>query len=120
MGQLECPACRSLSPVGSETCSECGEPLTLFGRVIERQGNQSLSRRQSQMRERAGQIKENAQISSEQRMAGFREIDDRRLEAERQDMLAQHDRDRRLFRSVAIGLGVFLIVVAIMSLISLL
>jgi hypothetical protein len=119
-GQLQCPSCKSSNPIGTETCVTCGEPLTIFGRVISRQGGQTKSHRLEQMRSRASEIKEKERASSEVRMAGFKKIDRRRMEFERKQLLAQRLRDRRLFRNVAIGLGLFFLIVTIISLVVLL
>jgi hypothetical protein len=119
-GQLECPSCQSLNPFGMETCSICGEPLTIVGRVISRQGSQTKSQRVQQMRARAGAIQEEARISSDARMAEFVEIDRQRIEREHEQSYARQLRDRQLFRNVAIGLGLFLLFVAIVTLVILL
>jgi predicted amidophosphoribosyltransferase len=116
-GQLECPSCQSLNPIGMETCSVCGEPLTIVGRVISRQGSQTKSQRLEQMRARAGVLKEEARVSSEVRMTEFVKIDRRRIEREREESYIQQLRDRLLFRNVAIGLGVFLLIVAVVTLV---
>lgn len=119
-GQLECPSCQSLNPIGTELCMACAEPLTIFGRVLSRQGLQVQSKRLEQMRNRAGEIKDQALKSSDIRMAGFREIDQRRIESEQAAMQAQRERDRRLFRYVAFALGLFMLIVAVISLVVLL
>jgi Fe2+ transport system protein B len=103
-----------------ETCSICGEPLTIVGRVISRQGSQTKSQRVQQMRARAGAIQEEARISSDARMAEFVEIDRQRIEREHEQSYARQLRDRQLFRNVAIGLGLFLLFVAIVTLVILL
>jgi hypothetical protein len=100
-----------------ETCSVCGEPLTIVGRVISRQGSQTKSQRLEQMRARAGVLKEEARVSSEVRMTEFVKIDRRRIEREREESYIQQLRDRLLFRNVAIGLGVFLLIVAVVTLV---
>ncbi|MGD8632813.1 MAG: zinc ribbon domain-containing protein [Anaerolineales bacterium] len=119
-GQLLCPACHTLNSIDAETCTGCGEPLTIFGRVMARQGSQSRSQRLEQMRGRAGAIKEEARKSSDARMATFKEIDHRRFEHEREEIIAQQMRDRRLFRGVAIGLGIFFLIIIVAALVTLL
>ncbi len=119
-GQLQCPNCEATHPIGMEMCSLCGEPLTLFGRVMIRQGLQSKPHRLEQMRSRAVTIQEHARLSSEIRMAGFEEIDKRRLENEQSAQAAQQQRDRQLFRYLALGIGIFLLVIAAVSLVILL
>lgn len=85
-----------------------------------RQGIQTKSHRLEQMRTRAGTIKEQARLSSDARMAEFIQIDQRRIEHERADLYAQQQRDRRLYRNVALGFGIFLFLVAAISLVILL
>jgi hypothetical protein len=53
-------------------------------------------------------------------MATFNEIDHRRFEHEREEIIAQQMRDRRLFRSVAIGLGIFFLIIIVTALVTLL
>ena len=50
-------------------------------------------------------------------MEGFLEIDRKRKSAEREAAVRQQEADRQLFRYVKIGLGIFLAIVAIVSLI---
>lgn len=119
-GRLQCPACQSINELGVEMCAACGEPLTIVGRVLSRQGLQTRSQRLEQMRFRNEAIKEEERLSSDVRMSGFVEIDRRRIEAEHESLLAQQALDKRLFRNVAIGLGLFLLFVAIVSLVILL
>ncbi|MGD8730701.1 MAG: zinc ribbon domain-containing protein, partial [Anaerolineales bacterium] len=119
-GQLQCPSCQTLNPIGHETCMNCAEPLTILGRVISRQGLQTKSQRLEQMRQRASAIKAEAQSSSDARMAEFVEMDRRRIQLEREAVLVQQEKDRLLFRNVAIGIGIFLLVVVLISLVILL
>jgi hypothetical protein len=72
------------------------------------------------MRGRANAIKQEARRSSDIRMAALNEIDQRRIEHEREDLVAQKLRDQRLFRGVAIGLGLFLFIIAAVALVILL
>lgn len=53
-------------------------------------------------------------------MAALKEIDQRRIEHEREDLVAQKLRDQRLFRSVAIGLGLFFLIIVVAALVILL
>jgi hypothetical protein len=55
--------------------------------------------------------------ASEVRMEVFLEIDRKRKTAEREAALMQEEADRQLFRYVRIGLGIFLAIVAVASLI---
>lgn len=116
-GQLRCRACQTLNPIGTESCSNCGEPLTIVSQVISRQGSPSKSQRLEQMRSRAGAIQEEARVSSDARMAEFMEVDRRRIEGEHEALLAQQEHDRRLFRNLAIGMGVFFLLIAAATLV---
>ena len=55
--------------------------------------------------------------ASEVRMEDFLEIDRKRKAAEREAAVMQEEADRQLFRYVRIGLGIFLAIVAVASLI---
>jgi hypothetical protein len=72
------------------------------------------------MRGRASAIKAQALASSDARMAEFVEIDKRRIELEREAKLVQDQTDRLLFRNVFIGLGIFIIILVVISLVILL
>ncbi len=87
---------------------------------MNRQGLQSRSHRLEQMRSQASAIKEAARLSSEARMAGLNEVDQRRIEHERAERYAQEQRDQQLFRNLAIGIGIFLLMIAAISLVILL
>jgi hypothetical protein len=100
-----------------ESCSNCGEPLTIVSQVISRQGSQLKSQRLEQMRSRAGAIQEEARVSSDARMAEFMEVDRRRIKGEHEALRAQQEHDRRLFRNLAIGMGVFLLLIAVATLV---
>lgn len=119
-GQLQCRACQTLNPIGTENCANCGEPLSIISQVISRQGSQQKSQRLEQMRSRAGAIQEQARQSSETRMAEFMEIDRRRLQSEHEALAARQEQDRRVFRSLAIGLGIFFFIIAVATLVILL
>jgi hypothetical protein len=72
------------------------------------------------MRGRASAIKAQALASSDARMAEFVEIDKRRIELEREAKLVQDQTDRLLFRNVFIGLGIFIFILVVISLVILL
>jgi hypothetical protein len=100
-----------------DTCSVCGEALTIVGRVMTRQGSQIKSQRLEQARSHANLIKDVERVSSDKRMAGFVEIDRRRLEYEREAQKLQEYKDRQLFRGLALGLGIFLLLIAVVTLV---
>ena len=108
-GKRLCPACNTLNEIESEACQACQEPLTVFETVISRQKAGLSSYRLEQMRGLAAGLKEQ---SARQ--------DQRRQETEREAMDIQGERDLRLLRYVKIGFGIFLALLAIISLIVLL
>jgi hypothetical protein len=116
-GQRICPACNTPNPLDLETCQNCGEPLTIFGTVMARQNPHATPYRLEQMRGQAEGIKARSNQEAELRMTQFREIDQRRLDAERIAQIQQEEKDRLLLRNVLLGIGIFLGLVAIIALI---
>ncbi len=119
-GKRLCPACGALNEIVGESCQACHEPLTVFETVLSRQKAGLSSYRLKQMRDLAAGIKEQSARHSEERMSEFTAVDQRRREAEREAMLIQGVRDIQLLRYVKIGFGIFLALLAIISLIVLL
>ncbi|MCK4740737.1 MAG: hypothetical protein KAS80_00490, partial [Anaerolineales bacterium] len=70
-----------------------------------------------QARSQANTLKAAEAHASEARMEDFLEIDRKRKTAEREAALIQEETDHQLFRYVRIGLGIFLTIIAIASLI---
>ena len=116
-GLLICPSCKRATQIGGEQCNSCGEPLSVVGAVISRQISRSASQRLDQMRGQAGEIKAKAEKHSRARMSEFTDIDQRRIRAERQAATEQKIRDQSILRYTAIGAGIFMLIVAIISLI---
>ena len=116
-GQLICPACKLANQIGLEHCSTCGEPLTVIGAVITRQTSGFGSQRLEQLKQQAGSMKAKAEEHSRVRMDHFTEIDQRRIHAENEAATRQELRDQSIMKYTAIGVGVFLLIVAIISLI---
>jgi len=116
-GQLICPACKRANSVTLEHCSVCGEPLTVFGAVMSRQLAGFGSHRLEQLKGQANEIKARAEQHSKARMSHFKDVDQRRMQSEREAATEQHLRDRTILKYAAIGSGVFLLIVAIISLI---
>jgi hypothetical protein len=73
-----------------------------------------------QLKGQASVIKAAAEVHSQARMADLKDVDQRRINSEREASLLQHLRDQTIFKYTAIGAGVFLLLIAIISLIVLL
>ena len=116
-GKLVCSACEQHNPLEASKCANCREPLTIFSRVVSRHNPSTRIWRLDQARETANELKASEARASEARMEDFIEIDRTRKTAEREAALIQQEADRQLFRYVRIGLGIFLAIVAITSLI---
>ena len=119
-GRIICPACKRANEIGPEHCNSCGEPLSIVGAVISRQAAGHGSQRLEQLKGQAGEIKAQAERHSQVRMAGLENVDHRRIQSERDSSLRQQLRDQSIFKYTAIGAGIFLLLVAISSLIVLL
>jgi hypothetical protein len=116
-GKLVCPACGKHNPLEAAKCEICQEPLTIFSRVVSRHSKSTRSWRLDQAREQANTLKAAEAHASESRMEPFLEIDRKRKAAEREAALIQEEADHQLFRYVKIGIGIFLAIVAVASLI---
>jgi predicted amidophosphoribosyltransferase len=116
-GKRLCPLCGALNELEVESCQACQEPLTVFETVLSRQKAGLSSYRLETMRDMAADMQAQSARHSDERMAEFTAIDQRRIEAEREAALNQGERDLRLLRYVKIGFGIFLAVLAIISLI---
>jgi len=116
-GNLVCSSCGKHNPLDANKCESCREPLTIFSRVVSRHSKSTRSWRLDQARNQANKLKVAEAYASEARMEGFLEIDRKRKSAEREAAVRQQEADRQLFRYVKIGLGIFLAIVAIVSLI---
>jgi hypothetical protein len=119
-GQLICPACKRANDINLDNCSTCNEPLTMVGAVMDRQAVGYGSRRLEQLKGQAAEIKAQAEMHSHARMSNFQDIDLRRIQSDREAADQQRLHDQKIFKYTAIGLGVFLLLVAIISLIVLL
>ncbi|TET33452.1 MAG: hypothetical protein E3J69_07690 [Anaerolineales bacterium] len=116
-GKLVCSACGKQNPLEAAKCETCQEPLTIFSRVVSRHSKSTRSWRLDQARDQANTLKAAEADASEVRMEVFLEIDRKRKTAEREAALMQEEADRQLFHYVRIGLGIFLAIVAVASLI---
>jgi predicted amidophosphoribosyltransferase len=119
-GKRRCPACGELNPIEGESCARCQEPLTVLETVLARQKAGLSSYRLEKMRALAPDLKEQGNRHSAVRMAEFTAVDQRRMDADREAMFTQQARDLMLLRNVKIGFGIFLVLIAIISLVVLL
>ncbi len=116
-GKLVCAACGKHNPLDANKCESCREPLTIFSRVVSRHNPSTRTWRLDQARNTANELKVAEARASEVRMEDFIEIDRNRKAAEREAAAIQQEADRQLFRYVRIGIGIFLAIVAITSLV---
>jgi predicted amidophosphoribosyltransferase len=109
-----CSACGHMNPAEAEQCLNCNEPLTTTARVVLRQGSAS---RQPFFLERArslaSELKTQGDLTSEERMDRFREIDRRRQAHEAENLARRQARDRKLLIASASALALLAIAVAI-------
>lgn len=75
------------------------------------------SHRLEQLKGQASEIKARAEQHSNIRMSHFKDVDQRRIQSELEADTAQRLRDRAILKYAAIGSGIFLLIVAIISLI---
>lgn len=118
--QIICPACKRPNVIGRENCTACGEPLTVIGAVISRQVAGFGSHRLEQLKNQANEIKTSAEQHSNARMSILKDLDQRRIESDREAAEQQDLRDQSVLKYTAMGAGIFLLLVAIISLIILL
>ena len=116
-GKLVCSACGKHNPLEAAKCETCQEPLSIFSRVVSRHSKSTRSWRLDQARDQANILKAAEAHASDARMEDFLEIDRKRKAAESEAAFIQEETDRQLFRYVRIGLGIFLAIVAVASLI---
>lgn len=113
-----CPACDQVNLPRAETCSRCGEPLTLTAQVMSRRGGQGSPLWLTRARSQAGDLKGTEEQASQVRMQSLLEVDRVREEALRTASAERAAQDRKLMRTLAIGLAGLLIVISLITLIA--
>ncbi len=113
---LLCPNCGTDNPAEARVCGGCGEPLTLAGRVLEREPGRQPPHWLSRVREQAAILKQDGERSAESRMETLRDVDRVRQARELEEEAATAERERKALLLVG-GAVVFVIVVAIAYLI---
>ena len=108
---IRCPICGWQNPRRSEVCANCGEPLTMIGRVLTRQGTAGPPPWLGRVRSRAGELKEQGARASEQRMEQLLDIDRRRHLDDARALARQRATDRQVVLVVGVGVGVLALVV---------
>jgi hypothetical protein len=103
----------------ADSCPECGEPTSLFGQVMARHTD---SRRSplwlEQARGQARGVRLEEELASQKRFEALEETDRRRLDAVRQEELAQQRKDRLTLRwglAVGVALAVLFLGLALFS-----
>jgi DNA-directed RNA polymerase subunit RPC12/RpoP len=109
-----CSSCSHINPPGAERCLHCGEPLTLTARVVLRQGGAA---RQPFFLERArglaAGLKAQGDLTSQERMDRFREIDRQRQMRDVEEEVRRRIRDRKMLLASAGALGILVIAIVI-------
>lgn len=109
---LLCPACGWINNNDEDVCPDCGEPLNVVAQVISRQDRSGTPQWLSRVQSQARQIKSEEETASRKRYKALEEIDRRRMEANRKDMLKQREQDK----GILIGVVVVFVVVALILL----
>ena len=102
-----CPACGHVNDFGLETCTKCGEPLSLLAQIMTRHGSDQPYKLQ-QVRRQAPQIKEREARESQKRMDAFQAIDQRRKAAEAEAKKAQEEYSRKVSTIVLFIIPIFI------------
>ena len=114
---VRCPVCGWQNPRRSEVCANCGEPLTMIGRVLTRQGTVGPPFWLGRVRSRAGDLKEQEARASELRMEQLRDVDRRRHLDDARALARQRATDRQIVLVVGLAMGMLgLIVVTLVVL----
>jgi len=108
---IRCPVCGWQNPRRSEVCANCGEPLTMIGRVLTRQGTAGPPPWLSRVRSRAGGLKEQEARASELRMEQLLDIDRRRHLDDARTLARQRATERQVVLVVGVGAGVLAFIV---------
>lgn len=114
-----CPACGTAYAANADTCPSCGEPLSGVARILTAPAAPHQPRWLDQNRQRATDLKRDSASAAEQRMAGFVEIDRRRMEAERQQALQTAARERKTLLIGGVVLAAITLLAAFVVIVSL-
>ena len=106
-----CPACGHVNDFGLETCSLCGEPLSLLAQIMTRHNGSDQPYKLQQVRRQAPQIKEREARESQKRMEVFQTIDQRRKAAEAEAKQAQEEYQRKVSTVVLFIVPIFIVFV---------
>jgi zinc-ribbon domain len=105
-----CPVCGHENLEEAHRCTNCGEPLTMFGQVMSRHDGGGASMRLNQSRVQASSLQEQGLKGSEARMGSLEAVDRRRLDAQREASDSQVKKDR-LILTISAGAFVLLVIV---------
>lgn len=114
-----CSGCGQVWPQGSDSCPQCGEPLSTVGRVLDRHKQAGRPPRWlQQARSKAPRLKAFESAQSDQRMQIFQETERRRVEDLRRAEAERRRRDRHLILGSLSAALLFLLVLAAFLLLS--
>ncbi len=106
-----CPACGTRNWGGADCCEHCGRKLDLIEHMSERWATSTKSRLQQQMSSSAG-IKEHEEERSRARMAALWEVENRRQQLLREDLVRREHEQQRFL--LIFGVVLFLMLAGIL------
>lgn len=113
-----CPVCHYLSDPESDTCANCGEAFTAFGRALQMQRDaRQPPAWLTQTRGRALALKERSEVHSQARMKTFMEIEARRQETLREAQADRRVQDQRILLVSAALILTLLVLIFILALV---
>lgn len=95
---LLCRSCRKPNLAEADSCANCGEPLSVFSQVLDRQLPGSRARFLEQARSLAPELKDREAQASAGRMAQLMDIDRQRIEAAQLAVREQQLKEQRLLK----------------------
>lgn len=112
-----CPNCGHINAPDSENCTECGESLDVVKRLLSRHPTGSEPGWLEQARSRAADLKQMEEISSQQRLETFKEIDRKRDEVLREMQRQQRQKEQRTLTATLWLLGAMLVIIVVATLV---
>jgi uncharacterized protein YbaR (Trm112 family) len=114
-----CRKCSTVNWAGDEYCANCGNAMDILDFIA---GNFALNTadRLLEQRRRAKEIQEIEEIDSNRRMAELMAIENARQAEVRRRIQAQKKQERKLLIMLALGIGLFVIILLFYGLISIL
>lgn len=113
--QINCPACGTLNAQGADECSNCGEPLSIVASVLDRQGSLGTPLWVRRLRSQVADLKQREQQASDERMAAFQQIDQRRIAAEAAAQARQRAKDSNIIFYGLVGVLVVILLAFVIA-----